>query len=451
MDSKCGRIDLDKTREKLLALSAQVQGLTLNFSPPSPEVPQKPDGLGMGSLSKKSAVPSHRRACSGGSLVDLGINLKRNSFEARSPLSFDSATLHPTAALQRPTSSLSFSNLSEISRTSPTLDFRRPRRSLDRESTRSTSTESLFEGCINEQRQLAKYLTVSGAQYPAELHDLERHGHLGHGVSGLVVRMLHRPSQTMMAVKVMQRNGNDEDQKRVLMDLYVTMHLTDCPHIVTSYGAIIQADEAYICMELMSTCLDKLMKTHKQPFPEPICGKVAVAVVNALNYLKQKHDIIHRDIKPSNILLDATRGVFKICDFGISGHLVNSQACTRDAGCTAYMAPERFMPATASKYDVRADVWSMGVTLVELATAQFPYSNCRSQFEVLTRILDDPSPRLPEDAGFSSLFHLFIDQCLAKDVDQRPRFRDLRNHDFIVYNETANTDVCGWYKALTAT
>ncbi|PSN49927.1 Dual specificity mitogen-activated protein kinase kinase 7 [Blattella germanica] len=131
--------------------------------------------------------------------------------------------------------------------------------------------------------------------------------------------------------------------------------------------------------------------------------------VKALHYLKETHGVIHRDVKPSNILLDE-KGNVKLCDFGISGRLVDSKAKTRSAGCAAYMAPERIDPPDPTKpdYDIRADVWSLGITLVELATGTFPYKDCKTDFEVLTKVLQDDPPSLPEDQTFTSEFNDFV-------------------------------------------
>ena len=94
-------------------------------------------------------------------------------------------------------------------------------------------------------------------------------------------------------------------------------------------------------MELMDTSLEKFYKfvydKKREQIPESILVKIVVATVNALDFLKEQHNIIHRDVKPSNILLNK-QGKIKMCDFGISGKLVDSIAASRDAGCQLYMA-----------------------------------------------------------------------------------------------------------------
>lgn len=135
----------------------------------------------------------------------------------------------------------------------------------------------------------------------------------------------------------MRRSGNHDENKRIIMDLEVVLRSHDCAYIVKCLGYFITDSDVWICMEMMTTCMDKLLKKLNAPIPEKIVGKVAMATVKALHYLKENHDVIHRDVKPSNILLDELGNV-KLCDFGISGRLVDSKAKTRAAGCTAYMA-----------------------------------------------------------------------------------------------------------------
>lgn len=146
--------------------------------------------------------------------------------------------------------------------------------------------------------------------------------------------------------------------------------------------------------------------------------------------MKDTHGVIHRDVKPSNILINE-QGVVKLCDFGISGRLVDSKAKTRSAGCAAYMAvsvrdinylchlislssfqPERIDPPDPSNpgYDIRADVWSLGISLVELATGKFPYHECKTDFEVLSKVIQEDPPSLPTDNqhDFSVEFCKFV-------------------------------------------
>nr|XP_023396264.1 dual specificity mitogen-activated protein kinase kinase 7 [Loxodonta africana] len=253
------------------------------------------------------------------------------------------------------------------------------------------------------------YLTIGGQRYQAEINDLENLGEMGSGTCGQVWKMCFRKTGHIIAVKQMRRSGNKEENKRILMDLDVVLKSHDCPYIVQCFGTFITNTDVFIAMELMGTCAEKLKKRMQGPIPERILGKMTVAIVKALFYLKEKHGVIHRDVKPSNILLDE-RGQIKLCDFGISGRLVDSKAKTRSAGCAAYMAPERIDPPDPTKpdYDIRADVWSLGISLVELATGQFPYKNCKTDFEVLTKVLQEEPPLLPGHMGFSGDFQSFV-------------------------------------------
>lgn len=162
----------------------------------------------------------------------------------------------------------------------------------------------------------------------------------------------------------------------------------------------------------MDSSLDKFYKfiyeKLKQRIPEIILAKITVATVKALNYLKEELKIIHRDVKPSNILLDRG-GNIKLCDFGISGQLVDSIARTRDAGCRPYMAPERIDPQRAKGYDVRSDVWSLGITLMEVATGHFPYPKWSSVFEQLYQVVQGDPPRLTSIHNANTFTAEFVD------------------------------------------
>ncbi|KAJ8734507.1 hypothetical protein PYW08_013757 [Mythimna loreyi] len=303
---------------------------------------------------------------------------------------------------------------------------------------------------MREVYKVSGKLNVDGVEYRSHVDDLKQLGELGSGTCGHVVKMLHKPSNTVIAVKQMRRSGNSEETKRILMDLDVVVRSHDCPYIVRCLGCFVTDADVWICMELMASCFDKLLKRLGAPIPEAILGKVTVATVNALSYLKDTHGVIHRDVKPSNILLDE-RGNVKLCDFGISGRLVDSKAKTRSAGCAAYMAPERIDPPdpTRPDYDIRADVWSLGISLVELATGVFPYRDCQNDFEVLTRVIADDPPQLPDTTDFTPEFKLFVSQCLTKNYRQRPKYAKLLEHPFVVKAARSSISVGAWYASLS--
>lgn len=300
---------------------------------------------------------------------------------------------------------------------------------------------------------------------------------LGRGQYGIVEKVFHQASGYNFAVKrVPLRPGEDTERKRLLMDVDILVKSTDCKNIIKFYGALIWEGDLWILMELMDCSLDRFYKiAHRKvstptivssgemkilpstltscshhgtdielgncevcnAIPEKILGRMAADIVNALSYL-YSIKVIHRDIKPSNILINK-EGVIKLCDFGISGYLVNSVARTYEAGCRPYMAPERIdPPRDRSGYDIKSDIWSFGITMLEIATGRYPYQHARDFFEQLKLICTDEPPRLPQ-GRFSSKFEDFISQCLIKDYQNRPKYNSLEVHPFIQLNR--NLDI----------
>lgn len=297
-------------------------------------------------------------------------------------------------------------------------------------------------------------LRIDGQTYTVSGVDFENLSHLGEGACGNVQLMKHTPTGVRMAVKRMRRTQDMREQMRIFTDLNIVIKQHQCPHIINSYGAYITEQDVCICMEPMDTCLDKLQKKMKEMnhiggVPEKVLGKITVGVVQGLDYLKRQYSVIHRDVKPSNILIDRN-GQVKICDFGIAGNLVDSRVWTRDQGCPAYMSPERIDPPDqdSPSYDIRADVWSLGISLIELANCKYPYNNTAVQFSLMTEIINSPPPTLDPSLGFSDEFVDFIGICLIKDVYLRPKYERLLQHPLIkTYEKVDKKVVADWYSS----
>ncbi|KAJ9123771.1 hypothetical protein QFC24_003545 [Naganishia onofrii] len=194
-------------------------------------------------------------------------------------------------------------------------------------------------------------------------------GDLGAGAGGTVDKVVHVPTGTVMAKKLVLIDAKPAVRKQILRELQI-MHTCASPFIVSFYGAFMKEPHICICMEYMDrTSLDGVYKKHGA-IGIQVVGKIAEAVLEGLTYLYDVHRIIHRDIKPSNILVNS-RGAIKICDFGVSGELINSIANTF-VGTSTYMSPERIQ---GGNYSVKSDVWSLGISLIELALGRFPFSN----------------------------------------------------------------------------
>ncbi|XP_011496842.1 PREDICTED: dual specificity mitogen-activated protein kinase kinase 3 isoform X2 [Ceratosolen solmsi marchali] len=306
----------------------------------------------------------------------------------------------------------------------------------------------IFDRTSTPPRNLDKRttITIGDKTFEVDADDLEMLSILGRGAYGVVDKMKHKQSGTVMAVKRITATVNTQEQKRLLMDLDISMRSSDCPFTVQFYGALFREGDVWICMEVMDMSLDKFYtKAYKSScsIPEDILGKISFAVVSALHYLYSQLRVIHRDVKPSNILINRI-GEVKICDFGISGYLVDSVAKTIDAGCKPYMAPERIDPTgNPSQYDIRSDVWSLGISLLELATGKFPYETWGTPFEQLKQVVKDEAPKLPSNK-FSSEFEEFINKCLMKNYAARPNYNQLLELSFISKHAEKDTNVAAF-------
>jgi mitogen-activated protein kinase kinase len=160
------------------------------------------------------------------------------------------------------------------------------------------------------------------------------------------------------------------------------------------------------------------------PVRVDVLGKIAEAVLGGLAYLYSAHRIMHRDLKPSNILVNS-KGSIKLCDFGVSSELEGSIAETF-VGTGTYMAPERIQ---GSPYTVKSDVWSVGLSLMELAIGKFPFAGSADDddaggpqgiLDLLQQIVLEPAPKLPKSDAFPSILEDMIAKCLLKDPAERP-------------------------------
>uniref|UniRef100_A0A3B4UG08 mitogen-activated protein kinase kinase n=1 Tax=Seriola dumerili TaxID=41447 RepID=A0A3B4UG08_SERDU len=293
--------------------------------------------------------------------------------------------------------------------------------------------------------------TASLQNFVVKADDLEQIAELGRGAYGVVDKMKHVPSGVIMAVKRIRATVNSLEQKRLLMDLDISMRTVDCFFTVTFYGALFREGDVWICMELMDTSLDKFYKKvidKGKTIPEDILGKITVAIVKALEHLHSNLSVIHRDVKPSNVLIN-TQGQVKMCDFGISGHLVDSVAKTMDAGCKPYMAPERINPDLNQKgYSVKSDIWSLGITMIELAILKFPYDSWGTPFQQLKQVVDEPSPQLPADR-FSPDFSVKYSFSSFKNIFLTVFFLVLmQKHPFFTLHDSKETDVASFVKVI---
>ncbi|KAF9652991.1 kinase-like protein [Thelephora ganbajun] len=282
----------------------------------------------------------------------------------------------------------------------------------------------------------------SGSSYTINMEQLQLFEDLGKGTYGVVKRVLHKPTNVAMAMKEIRLELDQAKLNAIIMELDI-LHRAVAPEIVEFYGAFFIESCVYYCMELMDAgSLDKLQGAG---VPEDVLARITASVVRGLRFLKDELQIIHRDVKPTNILVN-TQGQIKLCDFGVSGQLEKSLAKT-NIGCQSYMAPERIKGESQNNvgtYTVSSDVWSVGLTVIEIAMGYYPYppETYANVFAQLTAIVHGDPPELPDQ--FSDVAKDFTSRCLQKNPQNRATYSQLLEHRWLVEDTARTVDVTGW-------
>eukprot|EP01016_Furgasonia_blochmanni_P055353 TRINITY_DN923_c0_g3_i2.p1 TRINITY_DN923_c0_g3~~TRINITY_DN923_c0_g3_i2.p1 ORF type:complete len:362 (-),score=52.53 TRINITY_DN923_c0_g3_i2:219-1304(-) len=288
--------------------------------------------------------------------------------------------------------------------------------------------------------------------YPAKefenlkLADLKSGAVLGQGSSGMVEKMYYEEKKIYVALKAIALDTHDETFKKRLKIELDTLMKCNSPYIVSCYAAFYEEAKIFIAMEYMDKgSLASILKEVKT-IPEVILGYVTYQALKGLEYLHKTMKVIHRDIKPSNILVNS-KGEVKIADFGVSGVIeFTHDFRTSFVGTVTYMSPERIR---GEPYGSDTDLWSLGLSIFEMATGRFPYPDPDSGVQTLGfwdlvhYINTHPAPKLP--STFSKDICDFVSICLGKESGKRSSATELLKHPFVKkYEGKTIESFVGW-------
>lgn len=279
--------------------------------------------------------------------------------------------------------------------------------------------------------------------------DFEDQEEVGWGFSGLVLKSFHRPSNRVLARKIIHETPRKRKEfavTRFESEFYEKMKDNSTEkygNIVKCYGKLPVGTKGHIhgglVFEFMDlgSLADFLLSHNHQPFPEQFILYIAHNLLKACSQLESL-GIVHRDIKPSNILFNSRGGV-KLCDFGEACYVWESKDKNCDygrmAGSTAYMSPERL---ACQEHCHSSDIWSVGLVLLELTSNNFPFaSNSNSSssqdssdavsfdgdcsiIELWEMVMEtDPLPQV-STKNYSLGLHELVGLCMRKDSKERP-------------------------------
>ncbi|XP_012272994.1 TRAF2 and NCK-interacting protein kinase isoform X9 [Orussus abietinus] len=259
---------------------------------------------------------------------------------------------------------------------------------------------------------------------------------VGNGTYGQVYKGRHTKTGQLAAIKVMDVTEDEEEE--IKLEINVLKRYSNHRNIATYYGAFIKKspagkdDQLWLVMEYCGagSVTDLVKSTKGQSLKEEWIAYISREILRGLSYL-HSNKVIHRDIKGQNVLLTDNAEV-KLVDFGVSAQLDRTIGRRNTfIGTPYWMAPEVIAcdENPDATYDNRSDLWSLGITALEMAESQPPLCDLHPM-RALFLIPRNPPPRL-KSKKWAKKFHGFIETVLVKDYHQRPYTEQLLKHPFI--------------------